>query len=86
MSNIQYTIRSIPEPVDRFLRNDAKKSGKSLNRVIVEALEKATGTSQTVQRFNDLDHLFGRGIGDRKAFDEAMEWQDSLPVDMDIKL
>lgn len=86
MNSIQYTIRSVPKSVDTALRNNAKESGKSLNQVIVDALEKATGVSQTTRRFTDLDHIFGKGIQDKKAFDEAMIWAESLPVDMDPKL
>lgn len=86
MNSIQYTVRSIPAPVDKALRSEAKRSGKSLNEVTIEALQKATGTSATVQRFNDLDHLFGKGIHDQEAFDEAMASLDANPLESDFKL
>ncbi len=40
MRNRQYTIRSIPPKVDLALRKRAQKTGKSLNEIALEALEK----------------------------------------------
>ena len=38
MKAIQYTIRNIPEPVNRYLRKRSRLSGKSLNQVIIDEL------------------------------------------------
>ena len=70
--NKQYTIRSIPEPVDNVLRKQALKTGKSFNSVVVEALQKATGVSKDKISHTDLDSLIGIGISDKKSFDTAM--------------
>ncbi len=43
MKAIQYTIRNIPAPIDRYLRKRASISGKSLNSVIIEELSGNTG-------------------------------------------
>ena len=43
MKTTQYTIRNIPEPVDRYLRKLAKVSGQSLNAVIVAELSDKAG-------------------------------------------
>ena len=83
MSNIQYTVRSIPEPVDEALRKMAKDWNVSLNEATIKALKIATGATDKRHAYHDLDHLFGAGIGDQEAFNEAMTWADSLPVETD---
>jgi len=46
---IQYTIRNVPEPVNRYLRNKSRLSGKSLNQVIIDELsEKVAAPEDTV--------------------------------------
>lgn len=79
----QYTIRSIPAPVDTVLKQMAEKSGKSFNSVVVEALERATGVTSAVNIYTDLDDLIGIGIADEQSFDEAIGLLDKLPNDLD---
>lgn len=81
--NKQYTIRSIPEPVDRILRSQAKKSGKSFNSVVVEALQRATGVSEDKASYTDLDDLIGVGIADKNSFKQAMCELKDNPSQMD---
>lgn len=81
MNNTQYTIRSIPAKVDQALRKRAKKTGKSLNEVALEALAKGTGVTPDAT-FNDLDWFIGGQSLDTKAFDDAERWQESLPKDL----
>ncbi len=38
MSDIQYTIRSVPKQLDEFLRQQARLSGRSLNAVVLDYL------------------------------------------------
>ena len=45
----QYTIRNIPEGVDRVLRKKAKSSGKNFNQVALEALITGTGEPLALQ-------------------------------------
>jgi len=80
MNSMQYTIRSITPKLDATLRARAKKTGKSLNEVVIEALEKGSGLSQKTE-FHDLDWFIGSHTLD-ESFDEAMEWHDSLPNDL----
>ena len=78
----QYTIRSVPRKVDDALRAEAKSSGKSLNQVTVEALQKATGTAEEPAVYHDLDWFIGnKNLG--KEFDKAQAWLDSLPKDLE---
>jgi hypothetical protein len=82
MNDTQYTIRSIPPKVDQALRKRAKKTGKSLNEVVLEALAKGTGVTPEAV-FDDLDWFIGGQSLDTKSFDEAEEWLDSLPKDIE---
>jgi len=60
----QYTIRNIPEPVDRYLRKRAKLSNKSLNQVVIEELSIRVGDGQK-NIIESLDWFIGSGgIGD----------------------
>ncbi len=81
--NKQYTIRSIPEPVDKVLKSQAKKSGKSFNAVVVEALQRATGVSEDKITYNDLNDLIGVGIADKASFEQAMCDLDASNSHMD---
>jgi hypothetical protein len=82
MKTIQYTIRNIPRPVDRYLRKLAQLSGKSLNQVIVEELsEKVTGSSTPVG--NSLDWFIGSGIDDVTL--HALEQEDKTQKELASK-
>jgi hypothetical protein len=82
MNKTQYTIRSIPPKLDRTLRNQANRTGKSLNEVVIESLARGAGVDIKTQTFQDLDWFVGVMKHD-PAFDEALEWLDSLPKEMD---
>jgi hypothetical protein len=59
MSTNQYTLRGIPERLDRRLRDLAKSRGRSLNAVAVEALERGSGGKEGILEFDDIDDLIG---------------------------
>lgn len=82
MSNKQYTIRSIPEPVDRALRKRAQKTGDSFNATVLEALKRGSGVDIQKNTYTDLDHLIGVGLHDEESFICALDWLDSLPADI----
>lgn len=46
MKAIQYTIRNIPAPIDRYLRKRANVSGQSLNQVIIDELSEKAGVGK----------------------------------------
>ena len=83
MNSIQYTIRGIPEPVDKALRELAKKKGRSFNQTVVDTLAAATGKTNEKAAYRDLDWFIGSADGCDKEFDEAMAWLDSMPTDID---
>lgn len=76
----QYTIRNVPESIDRELRRCAKRSGKSLNAAVIEAIKRGLGATDADQTYDDLDDLIGTWQHDR-AFDQAIEDQDTVDVD-----
>lgn len=67
----QYTIRNIPAPLDRALRDQALKSHKSLNAVALEALLAAAKMSEQPMVHHDLDFFFGSWSED-PAVDQAL--------------
>jgi hypothetical protein len=77
----QYTIRGVPRRVGARLRERARKEGRSLNSVAVDALARGLGLDAEVCRYADLDDLadtwiedpeFDRAIADMDRIDEAM--------------
>jgi plasmid stability protein len=73
MKTIQYTIRNIPEPVNRYLRKRASLSGKSLNQVIIDELsEKVITPSASIGAA--LDWFIGSGMDDATL--QALEEED----------
>lgn len=79
MSVKQYTVRNIPEPVNRYLRKRAKISGKSLNQVIIDELSEKVASSFTPPS-KSLEWFIGSGIDDEtlKALDEEEKIQKGL--------
>ncbi len=68
---IQYTIRNIPESLDKAVRRIAKKQGKSLNQIAINALKKEAGFEEDFQ-YNDLDWISGTWEQDRE-FDKVIK-------------
>ena len=58
MNNIQYTIRNVPEDLDKKLRQRSKKRGESLNQTLIQALSSSTKVNSTS---GDLDWFYGSG-------------------------
>ena len=69
--SMQYTIRSVPDMIDRALRQRAKRDAKSLNAVVVEVLARGLELDAKPTEHTDLDHLIGTWQED-PAFDLAI--------------
>ena len=78
---MQYTIRDIPEEVDKALRAKAKAEGKSLNQTAVEMLTAAVGIGQAKRKYRDLSDIVGSMIRDPE-FDRVMEEQDQIDPEL----
>ena len=77
----QYTLRGVPDHVDRALRERAASYGRSLNRVALEALELGLGLEREERRFHDLDHLAGTWVDD-PGFDRVIEEMDTVDEEL----
>ncbi len=77
----QYTLRDIPERLDRRLREMATEYTVSLNRAAISALEKGVGLADQVPAQHDLDDLAGTWVPD-PAFDQAIAEMDQIDEDL----
>lgn len=75
---MQYTVRNIPDQLDKELRRRAREQGKSLNEVALEAMARGVGHVAEPVRFRDLsaiagtwkeDPEFAKAIADQNAID-----------------
>ena len=80
-SCMQYTIRDIPDPLDKALRQAARQQGKSLNEVAVETLARGAGISGERGRQRDLADIAGTWRKD-PAFDSALAAQHAIDEEM----
>jgi len=74
---MQYTIRKIPDSLDKALRRAAGERGKSLNEVAIEALARGAGIAGDRDRQRDLGDIAGTWRKD-PAFDSAVAAQDTI--------
>lgn len=73
MGSMQYTIRQVPEAVDRALRAQARKNGQSLNDVLLSALSGAAGETEHA----DFDFLANSWQADALT-DDALKNQRGI--------
>ncbi len=72
MSKIQYTIRNIPDPVDKVIRKRSKQSGRSFNQTVVDILSLQTFGTTEIAKDNNFDWLYNKNTLD-DSFDEAIK-------------
>lgn len=70
----QYTLRNVPDSVDRALRRRAKQQNLSLNALLLDVLRAATGEPEQARPHDDLDHLIGSWQRDSET-DRALSEQ-----------
>ncbi len=68
---MQYTIRDIPEDVDKALRARARSEGKSLNQTVVNALRLGLRLDNLSPKKRDLSDVFGKSKPDPRL-DKAL--------------
>lgn len=78
---MQYTLRKVPRIVDRALREMARREGRSLNDVALEALARGCGVGESPVRHRDVSDIAGTWQED-PAFDEAIAEQDVVDEDL----
>ena len=78
---MQYTVRNIPERLDRELRKQAEREGKSLNQTIIDRLIDACGLSGERPRRRNLEEVAGTWVED-EAVQEALQEQRSIDEEL----
>jgi plasmid stability protein len=78
---MQYTIRNVPDTLDEALRRAARKEGKSLNEVAIEALARGAGVIEQSRPQRDLRDVAGSWRKDAD-FDGAIVAQDAIDEEM----
>jgi len=74
MSSIQYTIRDVPVSVDKEIRLMARRSGRSMNSVSIDALRIGLNIHNVPEPDHGLDKLFGTmSKEDAKAINKASQ-------------
>lgn len=73
----QYTIRDVPESVDKALRRKAQDEGKSLNQAAIDAFLAGLGLKEEAPVHTDLDKYIGTWVED-SGFDAALAAQDVI--------
>jgi plasmid stability protein len=78
---MQYTIRNVPEALDRRLRERAAAEQTSLNDAVLRVLTQAIGLTPEASRQRDLGDLSGTWKRD-PAFERALRDQDRIDPDL----
>ena len=80
---MQYTLRNVPKYLDRALRAQAAREGKSLNEVLLTALRRSLGIDAETPAQRDLSDIAGtwvaepdldRILADQRRIDPGL-WQ-----------
>lgn len=79
-AGMQYTLRNIPKALDRALRQLARRQGRSLNAVAIEALARACGIAEEPVQHRDLTGIAGSWREDPE-FDAAIADQHVIDED-----
>lgn len=77
----QYTVRNLEPELDKALREQSQKTGKSLNEVVLETLKKGVGLGGVPFLFNDLDFLSGSWQPDPEC-EEAIQLQHQIDTNL----
>lgn len=77
---IQYTIRAVPEHMDKLLRKKAAEYGTSLNETALKVLQRGLGQDNAVLNHN-FDGYAGTWVQE-DAFDEVMKDFEKIDAGM----
>ncbi|MBA2320626.1 MAG: hypothetical protein H0V89_05660 [Deltaproteobacteria bacterium] len=78
---MQYTLRQIPEAVDRLLRRRAAEEGASLNEVAIAALARGLGIGTVEVKHRHLGDIVGSWVSDPET-DASLDEQRRLDPDL----
>ena len=80
-AGMQYTLRNVPEHLDRELRERARREGKSLNETLLELLAIATGLQGGAPPRRDLSDVAGTWVEDPEL-DQALSEQRAIDEEL----
>lgn len=80
-AGMQYTLRNVPKQVDRLLRERARREGKSLNEVVLEALARVLGLEGVPTVHRNLRDIAGTWTRDK---DTESALDDQRRIDRDL--
>ena len=76
------TLRDIPAPIAERIEREAKRSGKSLNRTVIDLLTDDSRNSKS-RTYHDLDHLIGMWSNEEaEEFNRLLSEQRTVDPDM----
>lgn len=81
----QLTLRQIPRPVERRLREAARRSGKSMNRTAVEILGRGLGLEpeEKPKKKRDVSSVFRKwSARDQREFERRTEGFGAIDEEM----
>ena len=83
----QFTLRSIPDEVEKTVRKEAERKGVSLNKAIIALLERSVGTKVPQKKkrvsYHDLDHLAGLWSREEAVpFDKTLKAQRKVEAEL----
>jgi plasmid stability protein len=61
---MQHTLRKIPREVDKALRERARREGRSLNEIALEALARGCGLTDEPVKYRDVSDIAGTWVDD----------------------
>jgi hypothetical protein len=79
IAGMQYTVRDVPPHLDRALRARARDENKSLNQLLLEALQRALGEAGDLPRQRDLTDIAGTWR-ESPEIDQALQAQRQVDL------
>ena len=76
-AGMRYTLRRVPQQVDKALRERARREGRSLNEVALDALTRGCGLADEPVRFRDVGDIAGTWVEDAE-FDAVVADHDRI--------
>ena len=79
----QITLRDIPAEIEQYIRDNAKKKGQSINKTILEFLQKGLGLQGNGKKRRDLSSLAGTwDTSDLQEFNENTKMFEQIDDEM----
>jgi len=87
-TTLQITIRGLDPTIKEALVKRANQRGISLNQYALKALQQSAGIDDSEMRYRTMKQFLKQhhmSKGDKKAFDEAIEWSDKASIEKQLR-